>query len=235
MDEKLSELCEKVDGITASQAYFESKMEKEFAGIKEQVQQVSQTQSQPPQTLGNAVKNNRSQAPWMRLNYLVNTKEVDTEILAEFCELLNTSLRKGIHIYSPLPWKSYAKGAKENWLKSFFYVDKYEMVFIPTVENIHFFSIHIHVIDHCIYIVDPMYFRLEDDHQAHLNLVVMYILTPYMVDVLIGSQKFLDDGWTSYFVKNNPKQDNAYECGVYMAKYLEYWGKNEKLPFDKLN
>ncbi|KAK1376916.1 hypothetical protein POM88_033109 [Heracleum sosnowskyi] len=167
--------------------------------------------------VGNDVEKKNLASSWMRSNYLEKTHEVDTEMIAEFCELLRTSLRKGIHTYTPLEWLSYLKSAQQNRLKQILDVDQYEMVFIPIVENKHFFSIHIHVMDPCIYILDPLYVNLNEDHQKHLTFV-----------------KFLDNAWTSYYVKNNPKQDNTYDCGVYMAKYLEYWGKNEKLPFNKV-
>ncbi|KAK1366648.1 hypothetical protein POM88_042209 [Heracleum sosnowskyi] len=224
-NEKLEEICKRMDTVESKTTDVYEKLSSDIAELKGQLLQVPKTESQP-QTLTPGVnesffpsrqllrhpleeRGSSDMETWLKKEFtdqmvLLGNRYFNCSDTNELITKVGTELESYFHSIAPPPQSL--------------------SVLIPIIESGHYFSIHIHVNDHCIYILDPLYVDINEDHRKHLT---------YVVNILIGSKKFLDNAWNSYYVKNNPKQENVFDCGIYIAKYMEYWGKNEKLPFNK--
>ncbi|KAH6819109.1 hypothetical protein C2S51_002712, partial [Perilla frutescens var. frutescens] len=154
--------------------------------------------------------------------YLLHV-QLDTSVAQEFCCLLSKTFQeKNVKIIDPLCWQS--KMQKEAQSKSVQPINakNYDKVLIGVIANNHFFSIHVHVNEHQIFILDSMARDSREFYDAHFTV---------LLNDMLFHDEISEEGWKIFRVNNSPQQDNAYDCGVFMLKTMEYWAKGEKLPF----
>ncbi|KAL7080917.1 hypothetical protein ACP275_14G008400 [Erythranthe tilingii] len=101
-----------------------------------------------------------------------------------------------------------------------------EKIFVPIHQGAHW----------CLAIINKKDKKFEYlDSLKGFDMQVLHVLAKYYVDEVKDKNKEDVDitSWKAEFVTKHPEQENGFDCGVFMIKYVDFYSRDVGLCFDQ--
>ncbi|KFK30643.1 hypothetical protein AALP_AA6G008600 [Arabis alpina] len=101
-----------------------------------------------------------------------------------------------------------------------------DIIFVPIHEREHWTLVVINMRERKLLYLDSLY---------EADTTKMNVLAKFLVDeVKDKSKKDIDvSSWDREFVQNRPRQQNGYDCGMFMLKYIDFYSRGLSLDFSQ--
>jgi sentrin-specific protease 1 len=140
------------------------------------------------------------------------------------CHFFNTFFYKKINGRSGYDYKSVRRWTTQRKLGySLFDCDK---IFVPIHKDVHW----------CLAVISKKEEKFQYlDSLRGRDKEVMKVLAKYIVDeVKDKNGKDIDvDSWKHEYVEDLPDQENGFDCGMFMIKYIDFYSRNVGLCFNQ--